>query len=114
MMGNGNVQLEQLRKWRARHDKDISVGATIQELRRNLKKSSKQLTQLIEAWDELVPSHIHQSANPISFQSGVLEVYADGSPTAYQLNRIIRAGLLRELQQRCSGTLKQIRVRVVQ
>ena len=112
MMANKVAQLEQLRKWRARKDRDISVSATIQELRRNLKKSNKQLTQIIEAWDELVPSHIHKSANPISFQGGVLEVYADGSPTVYQLNRLIRASLLRELQQRCSGTLKQIRVRV--
>ena len=112
MMGKSLVQLEQLRKWRARRDKDISIGATIEKLRRNLKKSNKQLTQLVEAWDELVPSHIHQNTNPISFRGGVLEVYADGSPTVYQLNRIIRAGLLRELQQRCSGTLNQIRVRV--
>ena len=111
-MANTVAQLEQLRKWRSRKERDISVSATIQELRRNLKKSSKHLTQLVEAWDELVPSHIHQSANPISFQGGVLEVYADSSPTAYQLNRIIRAGLLQELQQRCSGTLKQIRIRV--
>jgi len=102
-------QLRQLRMWR---EKDISIGATIHELQRSLKKSNKQLTQIIEAWDELVPKQIHQCANPTSFQGGVLEVFADGSPTAYQLNRLIRAGLLRELQQRCSGTLKQIRVRV--
>ena len=111
-MGTSITQLNQVRKWRARRDKDTSIGATIHELRRSLKKSNKHLTQLIEAWDELVPAHIHQCANPTSFQGGILEVYADGSPTAYQLNRLIRAGLLRELQQRCSGTLKEIRVRV--
>ena len=111
-MGKPISQLKQLREWRAWRDRDISVGATIHELQRTLKKSNKHLTQLIEAWDELVPEQLHQSANPTSFQGGVLEVFADGSPTAYQLNRLIRAGLLREFQQRCSGTLKQIRVRV--
>ena len=111
-MGKPMSQLKQLRQWRAWRDRDISVGATIHELQRSLKKNNKHLTQLIEAWDDLVPEQIHQSANPTSFQGGVLEVLADGSPTAYQLNRLIRAGLLRELQQRCSGTLKQIRVRV--
>lgn len=111
-MGKSMSQLKQLRQWRTRREKDISVGVTIHELQRSLKKSNKHLTQLIEAWDELVPQQIHQSANPTSFQGGVLEVFADGSPTAYQLNRLIRAGLLRELQERCSGTLKQIRVRV--
>ena len=65
MMGKSLVQLEQLRKWRARRNKDISIGATIEELRRKLKKSNKHLTQLVEAWDELDPSHIHQNANPI-------------------------------------------------
>ena len=111
-MGKSMSQLKQLRQWRARREKDISIGATIHELQRSLKKNNKHLTQIIEAWDELVPEQINQSANPTSFQAGVLEVFADGSPTAYQLNRLIRAGLLRELQQRCSGTLKQIRVRV--
>ena len=111
-MGKPMSQLKQLRQWRAWRDRDISVGATIHELQRSLKKNNKHLTQLIEAWDDLVPEQIHQGANPTSFQGGVLEVFADGSPTAYQLNRLIRAGLLRELQQRCSGTLKQIRVRV--
>jgi hypothetical protein len=111
-MGKSMSQLKQIRQWRARREKDFSIGATIHELQRTLKKSNKHLTQLIEAWDELVPKQIHQSANPTSFQGGVLEVFADGSPTAYQLNRLIRAGLLRDLQLRCSGTLKQIRVRV--
>ena len=111
-MGKSISQLKQIRQWRTRREKDISIAATIHELQRSLKKSNKHLSQLIEAWDELVPAQIRQSANPTSFQGGVLEVFADGSPTAYQLNRLIRAGLLRELQQRCSGTLKQIRVRV--
>ena len=112
MMGNSMTQLKQIRQWREHRVKDISIGATIHELRRKLKKSNKHLTQLIEAWDELVPTSIHQNATPTSFQNGILEVFADGSPTAYQLNRIIRASLLRDLQQRCSGPLKQIRVRV--
>lgn len=111
-MGSSISKLKQIREWRARRDKDISVGATIHELQRTLKRSNKHLSQLIEAWDDLVPTRFQHSATPTSFQSGVLEVLADGSPTAYQLNRIIRSGLLRELQQRCSGTLKQIRVRV--
>lgn len=111
-MDNVVVKLEQLRKWRARRDRDISIGTSILAMRRILKKSNKQLSQLLDAWDEFVPAEIRQHAHPISLRGGVLEVAADSAPTAYQLNRLIRTRLLRELQRNCSGTLNRIRVRI--
>ncbi len=68
--------------------------------------------QIQEAWKEFVPKRLHHSAVPIALRGGVLEVSVDGSPTAFQVNRLIRSGLLRQLQKRCSGTLRQIRVRI--
>ena len=113
-MTNFTLQLQKLREWRARREKDTSVRTAIVDLRRSLKKSNKQLSQLLEAWDEVVPTHLLQTAHPISFKGGTLEVSTDGAPTAYQLKRLIRAGLLHDLHQRCSCSLRQIRVRIVQ
>ena len=113
-MATPMAQLQQLRKWRASRDRDISIGTSILDLRRSLKKSNKQLSQLLDAWDEVVPTYLSQHSHPVSLCRGVLEISADGAPTAFQLKRLIRAGLLRELQLRCSGTLKQIHVRAEQ
>ena len=111
-MGNQTMKLEQLRKWRARKDKDLSIGTSILAMRRSLKKSNKQFSQLLDAWDEFVPTSLNQRAHPVALCGGVLEVTADGAPTAYRLNRLIREGLLRQLQKKSSGSLNRIRVRI--
>jgi hypothetical protein len=110
-MDNASNQLEQIRLWRKRNFRDSSISATILELRKSLKKTNKQLTQIMQAWDLHVPAHIHKNAIPTSLRGGILEITVDDSPTAYQLNQLIRAGLLNTLQTNCSSTLKKIKVR---
>ncbi len=111
-MASKSVQLEQLRKWRTRPERDLSISASIVELRKSLRKSNKQLNSIIEVWDEIVPSQLYQNATPTSLRAGTLFVTVSDSSTAYQLNRLLRASLLRELQKRSSSTLKQIKVKV--
>ena len=113
-MDDASIKIEQLRKWRSRRKKDLSIDSVIRVFCRSLKKTNTQLVQLQVAWKEFVPQRLQQVAVPIALRSGVLEVSVDSSPTAFQINRLIRSGLLRQLQQRCGGTLRQIRVRVEQ
>ncbi|MGY8753514.1 MAG: DciA family protein [Phycisphaerales bacterium] len=105
-------QLEQIRAWRKPNYKETSIASTILAFRKSLKKTNKQLTQILEAWDEHVPEQIHRNAIPTSLKSGVLEVTVTDSPTSYQLNQLIRSGLLNMLQKQSSGTLKKIKVRL--
>ena len=91
--------------------KDTSIDLTIQAMRNGLRKSSRQSTSVVEAWDVLVPSHIARQATIISMRNGVLEVVTDGSAIAYQLNRLVRSGLLRDLQLASKGTLRKIKIR---
>jgi hypothetical protein len=111
-MAKLHAQVEQLREWRKRKVRDTSIETSILEFRRSLKKTNKQLSNLMEAWDTLVPEHLAQNAIPTALRAGVLEVTVTDSSTSYQVNQLIRSGLLNKLQQQCSGTLKQIRVRV--
>jgi hypothetical protein len=108
---NPELQLKRLRKWRAMSKKDTSINDTLQAMRKGLRKSSRQSTSVVEAWDVLVPSHIARQATIVSMRSGVLEVVTDGSAIAYQLNRLVRSGLLRDLQLASKGTLRKIKIR---
>ena len=110
-MLNPKSQLERLRNWRARPLRDTSIADEVQTMRNGLRKGNRQSTSLVEAWDELVPPHIARQATIVSLRSGVLEVATDGAAVAYQLNRLIRSGLLRDLQCASKGTLKKIKVR---
>jgi hypothetical protein len=111
MMLNPKSQLERLRKWRARPALDTSINEVVHIMRKGLRRGNRQSTSLVEAWDEFVPSHIARQATIVSLRNGVLEVVTDGASVAYQLNRLIRSGLLRDLQRASKGTLKKIKVK---
>jgi hypothetical protein len=106
------AKLEQLREWRKRKVRDTSIESTIVEFRRSLKKANKQLSQILETWDAVIPKHIATNATPVSLRRGVLEITVTDSSTSYKLNQLVRSGLLQTLQTQCSGTLKQIRIRI--
>ncbi len=111
VMLNPKSQLDRLRNWRARPLRDTSISDTVVAMRKGLRKGNRQSSSLVEAWDELVPSHIAKQATIVSLRKGILEVATDGSAVAYQLNRLIRVSLLRDLQRASKGTLKKIKVR---
>ena len=111
-MAKLKTQLEQLRKWRSRKVRDTSIEASIIEFRRSLKKANKQLTQVLATWDTVIPKHLATNATPVSLRSGILEIAVTDSSTSYKLNQLVRSGLLQTLQTQCSGTLRQIRIRI--
>jgi hypothetical protein len=113
-MDDASIKMEQLQKWRSRRKIELSIDSTMNTFCRSLRKTNKQLQQIQIAWSEFVPKPLHDVAIPISLRAGILEISVDGSPTAFQMNRLIRSGLLHKLQQKCGGTLKQIRVRIEQ
>ncbi len=109
-MDDAIIKIEQLQKWRCARKRELRIDSVMNSFCRSLKKTNKQLSQIQAAWEELLPEAMRRVSFPISFRNGILVVSVDGSPTAYQLNRLIRSGLLRQLQRTCSGTLRQIRV----
>ena len=110
-MLNPKTELDRLRAWRTRPKKDASITNAIQVMRKGLRKGNRQYSSIVEVWDELVPVHIARQATIVSIRNGVLEVATDGAAVAYQLNRLVRAGLLRDLQRASRGTLQKIKVR---
>ena len=111
-MANLSNKLEQIRSWRERNFRDLSIEPTIIELRKSLKKTNKQLSQILEVWDVEVPEQIRLRAIPTSLRRGTLEVTIDDSSTSYQLNQLIRAGLLSTMQSKCGGGITKIKVRI--
>tara|TARA_B100000959_G_scaffold187212_1_gene195789 strand:- start:1128 stop:1466 length:339 start_codon:yes stop_codon:yes gene_type:complete len=111
-MDDKTSKIERLQNWRAWKKPNLRVDQVMNSFCRSLKKSSKQLVQVQDAWLELIPNQLSAVSMPIALRNGTVEVIVDCAPTAYKVNRLIRGGLLRELQQRCSGSLQKIKVRV--
>ena len=84
-MDDAAIKIEQLKKWRSSRKRDLRIDTAMNVFCRSLKKTNKQLVQIQEAWNELVPHQYHAVAIPIAFRGGILDVVVDGSPTAYQV-----------------------------
>ena len=112
-MGSESRKLQNLRNWRGPKEKNLSIQSELLSLQRTLKKGNKQLVQIAEIWESAVPHHIRENTYPISLKNGVLEIAANGSPTSYQLQRLIREGLLQELKDHCTSSIKRIKITLV-
>ena len=112
-MGSESRKLENLRKWRGPKERDLSVKSELLSLQKTIKTGNKQLVQISEIWESAVPHHIRENTYPISLKNGVLEIAANGSPTSYQLQRLIREGLLQKLKDHCTSTIKRIKITLV-
>jgi len=106
-------QMERLRGWRARRERDLTLGFLKDTFKREVEKPFKQLEGLAELWAELVPDELAAHTKLESLSRGVLRVVVDSAGRHYELDRLLREGLMRELTRRHKGAaLRQVKVRV--
>jgi len=106
-------RMEQLRAQRVFKERDRSLGFMADEFKRDVAKPFKQLEGLAELWAELIPDHLAQHTRLESLQHGVLRVVVDSAGHNYELDRLLRSGVQRELTWRHKGqALRQVKVRV--
>lgn len=99
-------------KLRRRHEPDTSLGAFLpQQFRQQVERPFKKLGHLSELWQQRVPASILPHTRLLSLRSGVLKVAVDDPAHLYQLDRLLRGGLERELvlAQRM-GTLRKVKL----
>ena len=105
-------QIEQLRRYRGRRERDWSISGLLERTRRELDKSRRRSGAFIELWQSLVPAALERDTRVVSIRRGVVTVEVAGSSVAYELDRQLRDGLLADLRRAYSGTLQSIRLRV--
>ena len=79
-------------------------------MKHKLSKLVGQLSQLSEAWDEVIPEEIAQHTALEGYRGGVLTVLVDSAAHRYQLRTLLDGGLKKAIQQRFSGPINKIRL----
>lgn len=106
-------RLDKLRSLRVDKDGDFSLGFIKQQFQRDVAKPHKQLGAIGELWHELVPPGLARHTRLEGLSRGVLRVAVDSSAHLYQLDRLLREGLQRQLIiGHKGGTLRSVRLRV--
>jgi hypothetical protein len=104
--------LANLRQWRGRSAPDLSLSFVKAFFKQRVERPHKQIGKLAELWREQVPAELVSLTALRSFRRGVLHVQVDHAAARYKLDRALRSGLQRQLQETFGATLKRIKVTV--
>ena len=97
--------LQRLRGWRNKPDLDLSIRFLEDMFKQHVERPHKQLSSILPVWESLVPENLVKHTRLDSFARGVLRVSVDSSPRLFELDRLLRSGLQRQLMIHHRGTL---------
>jgi hypothetical protein len=106
------VQLQRLRGWRNRRGRDLTLAGLAEQVNRTVIRPHKQVAGLAVLWRELVPAALLERTALASFARGVLTVEVPDSTTLYEIDRLLRGGLERQLRAASTMPLRRVRCRV--
>jgi hypothetical protein len=79
-------------------------------MKHRLAKKVRQLSQLAEIWDEVIPDEIREHTALESLSSGVLTVMVDSAAHRYELTSLLNGGLRSQIQAMFGAGLDRIRL----
>jgi hypothetical protein len=113
-MPAGLERIELLRKRRGPRGPapDFSISKIVGIAQAEAQRYHRRLGALMDLWQELVPPDLAQHTKLTNFRGSVLNVTVDSASISYELDRLLRDGLLAQLRQRHRGTLFRVRLSV--
>lgn len=105
-------QIEQIRRLRSKAERDNTISRVIAQTADHAQRTHKQLGELIVLWEQLVPAELATHTSLVGFRAGVLHVVVDSSPIAFELDRLLRSGLIEQMRARFRGTLTRVKTRL--
>jgi hypothetical protein len=92
-----NRHLQQLRSSRNPRDPDLTLDFLRRQFRDQVERPFRQLGPLGELWSQLVPAEMHEHTRLEGLQRGTLRVAVDSAAHLYELDRLLRGGLERQM-----------------
>lgn len=87
------------------------IAATLGSfMKHHLSRRVKQLSELAILWDEVIPDTLRRHTALESFRQGVLTVTVDSASHRFELQTLLRGGVLQAIQERFRGALNRIRL----
>lgn len=106
--------LDELRKHRSLPKRDLSLGFLSDQFKRDVAKPYKQLGDLAELWGQLLPERLVRRCRLVGLSRGVLHVEVDNPAAHFEVDRLLRSGLQKELIQGHKGpAFRKVQIKVV-
>jgi len=112
MPADALAQLERIRRFRGRRERETAIGPLVEAIGRDIARQQRAVGGADDVWRTLMPPALVEASRVVSFARGTLVVGAESSSVAFEIDRALRAGIEGELRAalRC-GSLR-VRVRV--
>lgn len=106
--------LDRLRESRSLPKRDLSLGFLSEQFKRDVAKPYKQLGDLAELWGQLVPGRLVERSRLIGLSRGVLHVEVDNAAAHFEIDRLMRGGLQKQLIEGHKGpAFRKVQIKVV-
>lgn len=106
--------LDRLRADRSLPTRDLSLGFLTKQFKKDVAKPFKQLGDLTELWMQLLPSHLVERTRLVGLSRGVLHVEVDNPAAHFEIDRLLRGGLQKQLIEGHKGpAFRKVQVKVV-
>ena len=106
--------LDRLRKDRSLPVRDLSLGFLTKQFHRDVAKPFKQLGDLTELWVGLLPAHLVERTRLVGLSRGVLHVEVDNPAAHFEIDRLLRGGLQKQLIEGHKGpAFRKVQVKVI-
>ncbi len=99
--------------WQQRQRPDRTTHLSLplaQLMNKTLAKRVRQLGALATVWDEVIPASIREHTALEGFYRGTLTVTVDSASHRFNLNTLLKGGLLKEIQARCPQAINKVRL----
>lgn len=103
-------QIDLLRKYRARPERDHSITELVQSFEDRANQAQRKAGSFIDVWSEIVPADLETQSRVIGLRGGVVHVVCQSSAAKFELDRALREGLEQELRNAYSSTLTKVKV----
>jgi predicted nucleic acid-binding Zn ribbon protein len=106
------VDIEQLRNWRARPDREAAIGPLVEARLADAERTRKRLGSFVELWETVLPGDLASHTRVTGIRGGVVQVSVDTSATAYELDRRLREGLEEQMRRAYGKTFVRVKITV--
>jgi hypothetical protein len=106
-------QLEQLQRMRGpRRERDASIGPLVRSIAQAATRHQRRLGDLVALWERHVPAPLAERTAVVGFRAGVLQVAVESPAVHFEIDQLLRGGLVAALRSDFKGTLIRVRLRV--
>jgi hypothetical protein len=105
------MELEKLRRFRAKVAPDLSLHQDVNELYKAFSKQQRNITPLEELWRAIAPVQFLDKASVIKYTTqGVVTVKAADASVAWEFDQWLRGGGLASMKKKSKSPIKSVKI----